>query len=160
MTEGRDVMTQTAVEVAETRQPLQAREIVERAIAWGLVAAVVLFLLWKLVTSPADFLTTLAIGLNQGALYALVALGYTLVYGIIELINFSHGDLFMLSTVFVGFMMVNWLGATTPTVKNFALLGVTLVVVMLAAAGVNTLAERLAYRRLRRAPKLAPLITA
>ena len=49
-------------------------------------------------------------GVGNGALYALIALGYTLVYGIIELINFAHGDLFMLATVFSGFMMVHWLG--------------------------------------------------
>jgi branched-chain amino acid transport system permease protein len=153
-------MTQTAVEPAETRVPLRAREHVERAIALALVAAVVLFLVWQLVRAPARFFTVLSIGVNQGALYALVALGYTLVYGIIELINFSHGDLFMLSTVLSAFAMVTWFGATSPTVRNFALMFVTLAIAMVAAAALNTAAERFAYRRLRKAPKLAPLITA
>jgi branched-chain amino acid transport system permease protein len=153
-------MTQTAVEAAETRVPLRGRERVERTIALALVAAVVLFLLWQLFRAPAQFFTVLSTGVNQGAVYALVALGYTLVYGIIELINFSHGDLFMLSSVLAAFAMVSWFGATNPSVRSFALLFLTLLIVMTAAAALNTLAERFAYRRLRKAPRLAPLITA
>jgi branched-chain amino acid transport system permease protein len=83
-----------------------------------------------------------------------------MVYGIIELINFSHGDLFMLASVASGLILVSWLGAETWNLGNFILMMLTLVVVMAGAAGVNTAAERVAYRRLRRAPKLAPLITA
>ena len=61
---------------------------------------------WAVVSSA------LVDGINNGALYALIALGYTLVYGIIELINFAHGDLFMLGSVFSAFFLVNWLGAS------------------------------------------------
>ena len=99
-------------------------------------------------------------GVTTGSLYALIALGYTMVYGIIELINFSHGDLFMLATVFSAFVLVAGCGATSPSVVAFGLLLFVMVLSMAGAAGVNMAAERLAYRRLRRAPKLAPLITA
>jgi branched-chain amino acid transport system permease protein len=99
-------------------------------------------------------------GLSLGAMYALLALGFTMVYGIIELINFAHGDLFMLGTLFASHMMVNWLGFTSPSVGAFAAMGLTMIVVMIFCATVNVSAEFFAYRRLRSAPKLAPLITA
>jgi branched-chain amino acid transport system permease protein len=152
-------MTQTAVETAESPAP-----VIQRSLAsWlglALVAALVLFLLYKAVTSPVQFIDAVVSGINNGALYALVALGYTMVYGIIELINFSHGDLFMLSTVFAAFVVVTTFGATTAQWGAALVVGIALAVVMAGAAGVNMAAERLAYRRLRRAPKLAPLITA
>ncbi len=153
-------MSQTAIEAAESRQPIAARFLLERGTAYLLLAGLAAFVVWHLIDTPAAFFTTIIVGLNQGALYALVALGYTLVYGIIELINFSHGDLFMLSTVLAGFMMVTWIGATTANLGSFIALFATLGVCMLFGAAVNTTAERFAYRPLRRAPKLAPLITA
>jgi branched-chain amino acid transport system permease protein len=152
-------MTQTAVESAESSPPA-----VERSLAtWlglALVAALALFLIYKAVTSPVQFIDAVVSGINNGALYALVALGYTMVYGIIELINFSHGDLFMLSTVFAAFVVITTFGATTAHWTAALVIGLALALVMIGAAGVNMAAERLAYRRLRRAPKLAPLITA
>jgi branched-chain amino acid transport system permease protein len=126
----------------------------------ALVAALGLFLVYKAVTAPVQFIDAVVSGVNNGALYALVALGYTMVYGIIELINFSHGDLFMLSTVFAAFVVITTFGATTAQWGAAVAVGVALAVVMAGAAGVNMAAERLAYRQLRRAPKLAPLITA
>jgi len=102
----------------------------------------------------------LLIGIANGAIVALIALGYTLVYGIIELINFAHGDLFMLGSVFSAFFLVNWLGFDQPGVGAVLGLGLTLVCAMLFCATINVAAERVAYRRLRRAPKLASLITA
>ena len=60
----------------------------------------------NLVKDPSDFFQNVLTGLNNGALYALIALGYTLVYGIIELINFAHGDLFMLGTILAANVMV------------------------------------------------------
>jgi len=132
----------------------------ERGLGLALVAAVALWLLIQLVQTPQRFVEALVAGVNNGSLYALIALGYTMVYGIIELINFSHGDLFMLATVLSGFFVVTAFGATSPSVTAFAILALSLVVVMVAAASVNVAAERLAYRRLRKAPKLAPLITA
>jgi branched-chain amino acid transport system permease protein len=158
-------MTQTATPAAEVpvatgRSPVERRELAERILLYVLVAGLLVWLVSKLIAQPEEWFTTLLNGTNNGALYALIALGYTMVYGIIELINFSHGDLFMLASVASGLIMVSWLGATEPNVKGYATMLVTLLLVMAAAAGVNMAAERLAYRRLRRAPKLAPLITA
>jgi branched-chain amino acid transport system permease protein len=153
-------MTQTAVEGARKRSPAETRELMVRLLAYALLAAVGVWVLSKAVGAPAQFFTAVFIGMKFGALYALVALGYTMVYGIIELINFSHGDLFMLGTVVSGIMIVTWLGQTSPTVAGFLLMIGALLVAMVLAASLNTAAERVAYRRLRRAPKLAPLITA
>jgi branched-chain amino acid transport system permease protein len=100
-------------------------------------------------------------GLSNGAIWALVALGYTLVYGIIELINFAHGEVFMIgSLVSAGFF--GTIGLTTASGVGGLVLGllVTLVLAMLASGTLNVMIERVAYRPLRSAPKLAPLITA
>jgi branched-chain amino acid transport system permease protein len=100
-------------------------------------------------------------GLSNGAIWALVAVGYTLVYGIIELINFAHGDVFMIGS-FVSFGIYGTIGLTLTT-GTLGLIGgllVTLVVAMVACGSLNVMIERVAYRPLRNAPKLAPLITA
>jgi branched-chain amino acid transport system permease protein len=100
-------------------------------------------------------------GLSNGAIWALVALGYTLVYGIIELINFAHGEVFMIGSL-VSAGLFGTLGLTAATGTGGLILGLllTLVVAMLASGSLNTMIERVAYRPLRNAPKLAPLITA
>jgi branched-chain amino acid transport system permease protein len=139
---------------------MAVRALVERGLGLALVGGVALWLIVTAVRDPRGFFENALVGVNNGALYALIALGYTLVYGIIELINFSHGDLFMLSTVLSGFFVVTLFKADSPTFAAFGVLAIGLVVVMVAAAALNVTAERLAYRRLRRAPKLAPLITA
>jgi branched-chain amino acid transport system permease protein len=112
-------------------------------------------------------LQILLIGISNGSLIALVALGYTLVYGIIELINFAHGDVFMIGTM-AALTVVTW----TPTAFGFAsltalapslvipLLIATIVLPMLLCGALNVAIERFAYRPLRRAPRLAPLISA
>jgi branched-chain amino acid transport system permease protein len=101
--------------------------------------------------------------LTLGAIYALVALGYTMVYGIIELINFAHGDVFMAGSFVAMFISKTLLG-NTGGITDLPLLMVSVVVVLLLTIGfmaiVGAVIERLAYRPLRRAPKLAPLITA
>jgi branched-chain amino acid transport system permease protein len=100
-------------------------------------------------------------GLSLGGIYALIALGYTMVYGIIELINFAHGDVYTLGT-FVSLAILTALGVTG-VVHGPALIGVvgvTILASMLLCGVVGMLIERLAYRRLRKAPRLAPLITA
>jgi branched-chain amino acid transport system permease protein len=100
-------------------------------------------------------------GLSNGAIWALVALGYTLVYGIIELINFAHGEVFMIgSLVTAGFF--GTLGLTSATGVPGLILGllITLIIAMVASGSLNVMIERVAYRPLRSAPKLAPLITA
>ncbi len=100
-------------------------------------------------------------GLSNGSIWALIAVGYTLVYGIIELINFAHGDIFMLGS-FVSFGLWGTLGLTLATGPLGLVLGllVTLIIAMLVCGSLNVMIERVAYRPLRSAPKLAPLITA
>jgi branched-chain amino acid transport system permease protein len=105
-------------------------------------------------------LAGIVIGLSNGGLIALIAIGYTLVYGIIELINFSHGDLFMLGT-FMALTVLTILGleggaADVPWLGLLA----ALLAAMIFCGILNVLAERIAYRRLRNAPRLAPLISA
>jgi branched-chain amino acid transport system permease protein len=112
----------------------------------------------------AYFATISFIGLTNGAVYALVALGYTLVYGILELINFAHGDVFMLGGMISATMLISGsaFGLKTggPTSSLIpALLG-SLAVAMLACGLINVTIEFVAYRPLRGAPRLAPLITA
>lgn len=101
--------------------------------------------------------------LTLGAVYALVALGYTMVYGIIELINFAHGDVFMVGT-FVSMFVSGTLLQQKQGIHDLPLLLISLILVFaitIAIMGVIGAAiERFAYRPLRRAPKLAPLITA
>jgi branched-chain amino acid transport system permease protein len=100
-------------------------------------------------------------GVSNGAIIALIALGYTLVYGIIELINFAHGDVYMLGSL-TSVAVWTALGLTPGTSTVPLILGLlaTLVVAMLVCALINVMIERVAYRPLRNAPKLAPLITA
>jgi branched-chain amino acid transport system permease protein len=100
-------------------------------------------------------------GLSLGGIYALIALGYTMVYGIIELINFAHGDVYTLGTFF-SLAILTALGVSGE-LHGPALLGIVLLTIalsMLLCGIVGVLIERLAYRRLRNAPRLAPLITA
>src|SRR5204863_5206542 len=127
-----------------------------------LVALLVLWLIVNLQNSPSYFFTIFFIGLTNGALYALVALGYTLVYGILELINFAHGDVFMLAGLISATMLVSVFGlaahASTGSLVP-AMLG-SLVVAMGGCGLLNATIERIAYRPLRNAPRLAPLITA
>ena len=100
-------------------------------------------------------------GLSNGAIWALIAIGYTLVYGIIELINFAHGDVFMIgSFTAVGLYTAFGLTTSTGTVGLIFGLLATLIVSMIASGSLNVLIERVGYRPLRNAPKLAPLITA
>ena len=100
-------------------------------------------------------------GLSNGAIWALIAIGYTLVYGIIELINFAHGDVFTMGS-FTSVSLWGAFGLTAATGPLGLILGLalTLVISMLVCGSLNLLIERVAYRPLRNAPKLAPLITA
>ena len=114
-------------------------------------------------------LNTLISGLTIGALYALIALGYTLVYGIIELINFAHGDVFMVGAFLSWLALYALFGPQLNAnggagVLSGGTLGLSLliafVVAMVGCAILGVLIERFAYRPLRRAPRLAPLVTA
>src|SRR2546428_5139641 len=109
----------------------------------------------------------LIIGIASGFLIALVALGYTLVYGIIELINFAHGDVFMIGTMLSLTIVTSvpvMLGVSQPQALSppvlVLLLVCTLLAAMIVCALLNAFIERVAYRRLRNAPRLAPLISA
>ena len=100
-------------------------------------------------------------GLSNGSIWALVAIGYTLVYGIVELINFAHGDVFMLgSFVSAGFFGTIGLTVATGPLGLVAGLLITLILAMLVSGSLNVMIERVGYRPLRNAPRLAPLITA
>src|SRR3954464_6298919 len=104
---------------------------------------------------------TVVQGISNGMIWALIAIGYTLVYGIIELINFAHGDVFMIgSFATVGFWGTIGLGFATGTLGLVVGLLLTLIVGMVVCGSLNVLIERVGYRPLRNAPKLAPLITA
>src|SRR5438552_7357751 len=112
-----------------------------------------------------SFVQQLINGVSRGSVYALIALGYTMVYGIIELINFAHGDVFMLGSFtaisFVGFFGINDENPALqdPIAVVFVLL-LTFLVTMTIMGGLGVLIERVAYRPLRNAPRLAPLISA
>lgn len=100
------------------------------------------------------FLQQLIIGLSNGMIIALIALGYTMVYGIIELINFAHGDLFMLGC-FCALTLVGALG-----LEHAASIVLLLAIVPVFCGGLNWLVDRLAYRHLRESIRLAPLVSA
>ena len=97
-------------------------------------------------------------GLFVGSFYALIALGYSMVYGIIKLLNFAHGDLYMLGA-FVGFAVLSSLGGIPASLSIGALL-VVMMLSMLLTGTAGVIIERVAYRPLRGAPRLAVLITA
>jgi len=124
------------------------------------VAAVGLWLLINFIKAPADFYNLFLIGLTNGCVYGLVALGYSLVYGILELINFAHGDVFMLGGMLVATMVTDWSLQNESGMVLWLFILLMLLIAMAFCATINTTIEIVAYRRLRNAPRLAPLITA
>jgi branched-chain amino acid transport system permease protein len=114
-----------------------------------------------------EIIQVLLIGIANGAIIALIALGYTLVYGIIELINFAHGDVFMIGTM-VSLTLLTWVPGLLGVRQAFllpipilaALIVGSLIASIVVCATLNVAIERIAYRRLRNAPRLAPLISA
>ena len=128
-----------------------------------LVALVVVWLVWNAILTPTIFVQAALIGVTNGAVYGLIALGYTLVYGILELINFAHGDVFMLG----GMMAVTVVGTSLFNLNQgdawyvlWPLIILALLICMTFCGVLNVTVELIAYRRLRHAPRLAPLITA
>ncbi len=100
-------------------------------------------------------------GLSLGGIYALIALGYTMVYGIIELINFAHGDIYTLGTFFsLAILTAIGVSGEVHGPMLVVIVAVTILAAMLLCGITGVVIERLAYRRLRSAPRLAPLITA
>jgi branched-chain amino acid transport system permease protein len=103
-------------------------------------------------------------GLTLGSVYALIALGYSMVYGILKLLNFAHGDVYMVGA-FIGFGMIQWLGfgadgTWAPVLNTWFVLVVVLLTAMAGCAVLGVAIERFAYRPLRDAPRIAPLISA
>jgi branched-chain amino acid transport system permease protein len=160
------------VTAARSSSPASAPGLVRRLrlVGLSLLGVVIYFLvLTLLLGSTATAAQQVANALTLGAIYALVALGYTMVYGIIELINFAHGDVFM-----VGSFVALWtltsdpfigigLGQSGPLTSIPLLAGIlllTFAIAMVLMALLNMAIERFAYRPLRNAPKVAPLITA
>ncbi len=99
-------------------------------------------------------------GLTLGSVYALVALGFSMVYGILKLLNLAHGDVLMVGA-FIGWGVLGWLGgAQDPNVAVWILIVLMLFVAMVGCGFLGVAIERFAYRPLRRAPRIAPLISA
>jgi branched-chain amino acid transport system permease protein len=106
------------------------------------------------------FVTEVVAGTTHGAVYALIALGYSMVYGVLKLLNFAHGDIYMVGA-FIGYwIIVAFGGPFALTVPVVLLLVVMFVSAMLGGGILGVMIERFAYRRLRNAPRIAPLITA
>jgi branched-chain amino acid transport system permease protein len=125
------------------------------------VLGVVALLLKNLSVAPSRFFEVTLIGLTTGCVYALVALGYTLVYGILELINFAHGDVFMLGGMFTITYSTHFFGLHQGQgLVIVPIVFATLILSMLSCGLINATIEFIAYRPLRGAPRLAPLITA
>ena len=149
-------MTSTAVGQRATSNPLSA---LRRRGAGPYFFIVALTIVMYFVLGPRQFINALTIG----AIYALVALGYTMVYGIIELINFAHGDVFMVGAFVSLFVLTNILGqeGSATSIEQIVFeLTVTFALTMAAIGILGVIIERFAYRPLRNAPRLAPLITA
>jgi branched-chain amino acid transport system permease protein len=151
------VATQTADEALPALrrryrpQPIQI-------LAFVFVALVGVWLLVNFIKNPSHWFDLFLVGLTLGMVYALIALGYSLVYGILELINFAHGDVFMLGAMLTTSMVV-WFGLE----QSGSVIVWIIPMLVIAAAftgAINTTIEIVAYRPLRGAPRLAPLITA
>jgi branched-chain amino acid transport system permease protein len=143
-----------------------------------ILLGVAYWLIGEAIDSPSRFAEVTLIGVTNGMIYALVALGYTLVYGIIELINFAHGDNFMLATfqthsfirdgsfqipLLFGVIAIPLGTEVTDTSsgwKKAYAVGMCLVLTMLFCMVINVTIERIGYKPLRNQPRLAPLITA
>ena len=106
------------------------------------------------------FLQELVNGITTGALYSLIAIGFSMVYGVLKLLNFAHGDLYMIGA-YVGYFVVQWFGGPSAlTIPVPLLLAIMFTLAALLVGGMGVVIERFAYRPLRDAPRIAPLITA
>ena len=137
-------------------------------VLWAMGLGILFLFIWgtiKGIQNPkyetADYLNFIILGIAQGSMYALIAIGYTLVYGVLFMINFAHGEFFMVgamtSTVFLAGPMSDSGFIDRQPVLSLLLI---MVVAMLTSMGIAVLTERVAYRPLRKAPRLVPLITA
>jgi len=145
------------------------RTLLGRVFLWGIILLAAFRLGTALIQDPRLFVEQLVNGFQLGFMYALIALGYTMVYGIVKLINFAHGDVFMVGA-FVSFYCITRLGlheipgqvvpGLSPDIGG--LIGALLVILVAAVvcAAMATVIERVAYKPLRNAPRIAALITA
>ena len=110
--------------------------------------------------TSAQWISFVIQGISQGSVYALIALGYTMVYGILRMINFAHGDIFM-TGAFGAYFLATWLNGLG-FIDSHPILGLVIPILfaMIFSAGIAMLVERIAYRPLRNAPRLVPLISA
>lgn len=137
------------------------------AFLWGFRILIVLILVLGTFStiragkySGEQWIDFVVFGISQGAIYAMIALGYTMVYGILRMINFAHGDIFM-TGAFGGYFIATWLNSIGFIDKNPVLgLLIPILFAMVLAASIAMLVERIAYRPLRNAPRLVPLISA
>jgi branched-chain amino acid transport system permease protein len=131
------------------------------ALGIAFVAVIGLWLVINLIKGPTDFFEVTSIGVTNGCVYALVALGYTLVYGILELINFAHGDVFMMGGMLTIFFANHFFGLHSGQGAVTILIVIAVLILSMVSCGaMNASIEFIAYRPLRNAPRLAPLITA
>jgi branched-chain amino acid transport system permease protein len=131
---------------------------------WGLALLLAAWTVYAVYFSPTTswtfFLQLTVNGIILGSIYALIALGYSMVYGILKLLNFAHGDVYMIGS-FIGFGVLTLLGGPLSPAIPVALLVLCMFVVAMLGSGVLGLViERFAYRPLRDAPRIAPLISA
>ena len=126
------------------------------------LAFIAIVLLRNLIDNPSQFFSISVIGLTTGSVYALVALGYTLVYGILQLINFAHGDVFALSGLVASSIMIDLLNLSSDEAVVVVIGGLiaTLAMTMAFGSTINVSIEFLGYRRLRSQPRLTMLISA
>jgi branched-chain amino acid transport system permease protein len=132
------------------------RTVIIVVVAWGTIATII-----ENPYNTRTWIDTVIAGIAQGSLYALIAIGYTLVYGVLFMINFAHGEFFMSGIITATVFLAGPMGDSGFLDRNpiIGLLLITLVAVSVSV-GIALLTERVAYRPLRKAPRLVPLITA
>jgi branched-chain amino acid transport system permease protein len=174
----------STADTAARQLPARRLPPVSQLLLWFFGAVLVVgtagWLIREAIESPSRFIEVTLIGFTNGSIYALVALGYTLVYGIIELINFAHGDNFMLgsfqthsivtegafqlplypTTLVLGIPLGTTAVASSSGLQRGYTIAMALFFSMLMCMTINVLIERIGYKPLRNQPRLAPLITA
>jgi branched-chain amino acid transport system permease protein len=132
------------------------RAVIIIVVAWGTIATII-----ENPYNTRTWIDTIAAGIAQGSLYALIAIGYTLVYGVLFMINFAHGEFFMSGIMTASIFIAVPMGESG-FLDEYPIIGLLLItlVSILVSVGVALLTERIAYRPLRKAPRLVPLITA
>lgn len=123
-----------------------------------LLVALVIWVGSSAVADPSLFVANTALGISNGAVYSLIAIGFALIYNISQLIDFAHGDVFMFSAVIGTVVLVDIGGAESSTLRNWGWFAVAYVVAIILGTVVSVATDRIVFRRLRSAPTLAPLV--